>query len=418
MVKALRQAVVLGYDAVSPLGGEIEAQWARAIRGESGVGPLTRFPLREGFPVRIAGEVPEIDPAPYPFLSPRALAQWRSPLFKHGLLVAHRALQKSGVKISPSLAPRAAVTFGTAIGGLDALVAADRLLEAEGKMPLPFTNPNSCINMVGGKVSMLLGATGPIVAPIAACATGSASLITGALFLAQGMADVVLCGAVDFPLVEPIVAGFATMNGAYRPRKGRPDLPPGEASRPFSLQRRGFVISEGAAAIVLAAREFADAHGLPYRIVLAGWSLTADASHFVAPHPATVRRCMAEAIAAAGIAPSDIGAVNAHATSTQVGDAVEAGALRDVFPQGPPPVSANKSLIGHAMGASSAIEAVFAMEGMLRETALPTINHVPDPAIPLDCVAEGARRLGQEFVLKNAFGFGGYNACLVFQRRS
>ena len=407
--------VILGYDAVSPLGTDLDAQWDRAVAGDSGVASLTRFPLREGFPVRIAGQVAPIDPAPYPFLKPRELAHWTSPIFPHALLVVHRALKRAGLEVTPEVAPRVAVTFGSAIGGLDALIAADRTLVGTGKLPQPFMNPNSCINMVGGKVSILTGATGPIASIITACATGSASLILGAMFIAQGMADVAICGAVDFPLVEPIVAGFATMNGAYRPKEGEPPVPPEGASCPFSLSRRGFVVSEGAGCIVIASRQFAAAHGLTYRAELAGWAMSADACHVVAPNPVTVTRCMAESIRHAGITPAEIDAVNAHAASTKVGDQVEADALREIFGKKIPPASANKSQLGHAMGATSAIESILAMEGMFRGVLLPTINHRPDPAIALDCVAEGARRLDQEFVLKNAFGFGGCNACLVFR---
>jgi 3-oxoacyl-[acyl-carrier-protein] synthase II len=408
--------VILGYDFVSPLGTELETQWQRAVAGESGISRLTRFPLRDGFPVQIAGQVAEIDVAPYPFLRPRELAHWTSPIFKHALLVVMRALARVGIDITPEMAPRVAVTFSSAIGGLDALIDADRALTATGKLPQPFMNPNSCINMVGGKVAIATGATGPIVSSVTACATGSSSLILGAMFIAQGMADLAICGAVDFPLVEPIVAGFATMNGAYRPREGREPLPPQAASSPFSLSRRGFVVSEGAGCMILASREFAVAHGLACGIELAGWGMTADAHHVVAPNPVTVRRCIEETIRHAGIVPADIAAINAHAASTKIGDRVEADVLREVFGGKVPPVSAGKSQLGHAMGASSAIESILAMEGMRRGVLLPTINHRPDPEIVLDCVTEGARTLDQEFVLKNAFGFGGCNACLVFRR--
>ena len=408
--------VILGYDAVSPLGTDLDEQWKRAAAGESGVGELTRFPLRERFPVRIAGQVAEIDITPYPFLRPREMVHWTSPLFKYALLVVHRALKRAGLEITPDVAPRVAVTFSSAIGGLDALIEADRNLVASGKLPQPFMNPNSCINMVGGKVAIFTGATGPIVSSVTACATGSSSLILGAMFIAQGMADVAVCGAVDFPLIEPILAGFATMNGAYRPKEGETPLPPAEASCPFSLSRRGFVVSEGAGCIVIASRAFAVAHDLPFETELAGWAMTADAFHTVAPNPVTVHRCMVESIRHAGISPADIAAVNAHAASTKVGDQVEADVLREVFAGRIPPVSANKSQLGHAMGATSAIESILAMEGMRRGVLLPTINHRQDPAIELDCVAEGARDADQEFVLKNAFGFGGCNACLVFRR--
>lgn len=408
--------VILGYDAVSPLGTDLESQWRRAAAGESGIGALTRFPLGERFPVRIAGQVADFDARPYPFLVSRDMALWSSPIFRHALLVVHRALEKSGVEITPDLAPRTAVTFSSAIGGLDALIRADRLWVSGGKLPHPFTNPNSCVNMVGGKVSIMTGATGPITSTITACSTGSSSMIIGALLIETGMADVSICGAVDFPLVEPILGGFASMNGSYRPKEGQPDAPPESASRPFSLNRRGFVVAEGAGCIILASRAFAESRGLGAHIEMAGWSMTSDAHHFVAPNQETVRRCITESIADAGLEPGNIDAVNAHATSTRIGDKIESDALRDVFGSRVPPVSANKSQTGHAMGASSALEMILAMEGMRHETILPTINHAPDPEIAIDCVAEGARKLTQEFVLKNAFGFGGCNACIVLRR--
>ena len=411
-----KKAVILGYDAVSPLGTDLGHQWRRAVAGDCGIGKLTRFPLSADFPVRVAGEVADVDVRPYPFLQPREMAYWTSPIFKYALLVAHRALKKSGISITPDIAPRVAVTFSTAVGGLDAVLKADRLMVAEGKMPHPFTNPNSCMNMVGGKVSILTGATGPICSTVTACATGVASLIIGGMMLRGDMADVVIGGAVDFPLVEPIVAGFATMNGAYRPKEGHPEEPPEKTSRPFSIHRRGFVVSEGAGCIILATEEFAKAHGLTPRIEMAGWSMTSDAGHFVSPRLETVQRCIEETLTHAGLRPDDIDAINAHATSTKVGDKVEADALSHIFGKNVPPVSANKSQLGHAMGASSAIETILAMEGMIEETLLPTINYAPDPGMVMDCVAEGARKLSQEFVLKNAFGFGGCNSSLVLRR--
>ncbi|SHH64236.1 beta-ketoacyl-[acyl-carrier-protein] synthase family protein [Desulfofustis glycolicus] len=412
----LRDVVVVGYDAISPLGEHLDEQWRKAAAGQSGIGSLTRFALPDGFPVRIAGQVPDIGTADYPFLSARHQAAWSSPVFKYALLTVTRALERSGLTITPEIAPRVAVTFGSAVGGLDAVVTADRRLQAENKLPHPYANPNSCINMVGGKVAIETGAQGPITAPITACATGLSSILIAALLLAQGRADVAICGAVDFALVEPIVAGFYTMNGIYIPKPGREDEPPQAASRPFSADRRGFVLSEGAAAIIVTTREFADAHGLKHVTELAGWGMTSDAHHFVAPYFPTVHQCMLEAIGDARLSPAAIDAVNAHATSTKVGDQVEYDALKAVFPDGLPPVSANKSLIGHAMGASSAIETVFTLHGMEQSLLLPTINYQPDPTIEIDCVAEGCRRLEQEYVLKNSFGFGGCNACAIFRR--
>jgi 3-oxoacyl-[acyl-carrier-protein] synthase II len=411
-----KDAVIIGYDAISPLGNDLDMQWQQALAGKSGIGALTRFRLPENFPVHIAGQVADIDNEDYPFLSARHQAAWSSPVFKYSMLSVARALKRSGIEISPEIALRTAVTYSSAIGGLDAVLSADRRLQAENKLPLPYVNPNSCINMVGGKIAMLTGAQGPITSTITACATGLTSMIVGAMFLAQNRADVVICGAVDFALVEPIVAGFFTMNGVYNPIKGRENDPPEIASRPFSADRRGFVISEGAGAVILATREFAEAHGLRYKTELAGWGMTSDAHHFVAPYFETIRKCMLDAITDASIAPGDIAVINAHAASTRVGDKVEHEALKAIFGDALPPVSANKSLIGHAMGASSVIESIFALQGMVASIVPPTINYTPDPEIEIDCVAEGKRCLEQEFVLKNSFGFGGCNACAVFKK--
>ncbi len=411
-----KDAVIVGYDAISPLGSNLEKQWRLALEGKSGIGPLTRFPLPDNFPVHIAGQVPDIDDEAYPFLSARHQAAWSSPVFKYSMLSVARALERSGIEISPEIAPRTAVTYSSAIGGLDAVLNADRKLQAENKLPLPYANPNSCINMVGGKIAIQTGAQGPITSTITACATGLTSMIIGAMFLAQNRADVVICGAVDFALVEPIVAGFYTMNGVYNPQKGRENDRPEVASRPFSADRRGFVISEGAGAVILATREFAKAHGIAYRTELAGWGMTSDAHHFVAPYLDTIKKCMLDAISDASLGPGDIAAINGHAASTRVGDKVEYDALQAIFGAALPPVSANKSLIGHAMGASSVIETVFALQGMQENILPPTINYQPDPEIKIDCVAEGKRPLEQEFILKNSFGFGGCNACAVFKK--
>lgn len=413
---ASHKNVIVGYDAVSPLGTDLAAQWDRALKGESGVGKLTRFSPSYDYPVHIAGQVAEIDTEPYPFLSPRSLALWPSPVFKYALLVVHRALLKSGIEITPQLSPRVAVTFSSAVGGQDSVLRADRRMIAENKLPPPYANPNACINMVGGKVSILTKATGPIASTITACATGVTSIIIGSMFLEQGRADVALCGAVDFALVEPILAGFATMGGAYGSTPGKDMEPANRASRPFSVDRRGFVVSEGAGCVIITTREFADAHGLGYNFEIAGWGMTSDAHHFVAPHLKTVARCIAECLDHCGVSARDIDSINAHAASTKTGDRIEYQALQAVFGDKLPPVSANKSLIGHAMGASSAIESIFALEGMRNSVVLPTINYTPDPELPLDCVPEGARQLQQEHVLKNSFGFGGCNSCIVFRQ--
>jgi 3-oxoacyl-[acyl-carrier-protein] synthase II len=410
--------VILGYDAVTALGSDMESGWQKALAGRSGIAPLTRFLIDEEFPVRIAGQAPDIDELDYPFLTARHKASWTSPVFRYSMLTVARALERSGLEITKELAPRVAVTYSSAIGGIDAILSSDRRMQAENKLPLPYANPNSCINMIGGKIAIQTGAQGPIVTPVTACATGLSSMIAGAMFLAEGRADVAICGAVDFALVEPIVAGFYTMNGVYNPKEGQEGEDPQLASRPFSKNRRGFVISEGAGAVILATPEFAKNHKLSYQTELAGWGMTSDAHHFVAPYFETIKRCMENAMADANITPADIAAVNAHAASTRVGDKVEFDALKAVFGKKMPPVAANKSLIGHAMGASSVIESIFSFQGMRDGVLAPTINYQPDPEIEIDCVANEKRKLNQEFVLKNSFGFGGCNSCAVFRQMS
>ncbi len=408
--------VILGYDAVTALGSDMESGWQKALAGTSGIAPLTRFLIDDEFPVRIAGQAPDIDELDYPFLTARHKASWTSPVFRYSMLTVARALERSGLEITKDIAPRVAVTYSSAIGGIDAILSSDRRMQAENKLPRPYANPNSCINMIGGKIAIQTGAQGPIVTPVTACATGLTSMITGAMFLASGRADVAICGAVDFALVEPIVAGFYTMNGVYNPKEGQEDEAPQLASRPFSSNRRGFVISEGAGAVILATPEFAKSHGLSYQTELAGWGMTSDAHHFVAPYFKTIKRCMEDAMADANVTPANIATVNAHAASTRVGDKVEFDALQAVFGRQLPPVAANKSLIGHAMGASSVIESIFSFQGMRDGVLPPTINYKPDPEIEIDCVANEKRKLDQEFVLKNSFGFGGCNSCAVFKR--
>ena len=409
--------VILGYEAITCLGGTAEQTWNRAVEGGSGLGPLTRFPLRERFPVSVAGEVHGVDLQAEPIFTPKELKNWASPVIPYGMLAVQRALAHAGIEIDAELAPRTATTFSSAVGGLDQFIAADRELVGAGKLPRPFVNPNACLNMVTGKVSILTGATGPVMSPVGACATGSLSLAYGAMLLERGLCDVVLCGAVDFSLVEVIVAGFATMGGCFKP-KGDADRAaddPAKASRPFSADRRGFVVSEGSAALVLASREFADAHGLAPHAELVGIGMTSDAHHFVAPHGPTVTAAMRQAVRSAGLQPEDIGAINAHAASTKAGDATEVEALRDLFGERVPVVTANKSQLGHAMGAASAIEAVLCIMGLQRGVVLPTINYQPDPDCALPDLASETRALPHEHVLSNAFGFGGCNCCLVLR---
>ena len=413
-----KDIVICGYDMVTPLGDELGAQWDAFAAARSGVDWITRFELTEEYPVRVAGQVPAVDFSRFSFWNERDAANWFSPVIFHSMLVAQRALSHAGLAIGDGNAARVAVTFSSAIGGLDAMIGAETKLR-EGLTPHPFTNPNGCLNLVAGKVSILTGAKGPIFSPVAACATGSASVACAAMLLETGRADAVIAGACDFPVLRSLVASFASMNGAFSSRKpdDRAFEDPTKVSRPFSMDRKGFVVSEGAAALVVTTRGYADACGLPIRAAVEGFGMTSDARHYVAPNFPTIVACIEQALAAAAVEPSEISAVNAHAASTGVGDATEVKPLRAVFGEGfRQPISANKSQIGHTMGASSAIELILAIEGMRRGVLLPTINHLPDPELAADVVPDEARAFPHDRVLSNSFGFGGCNVCLVVRR--
>jgi 3-oxoacyl-[acyl-carrier-protein] synthase II len=413
--RSAKDIVIVGYDMVTPLGAELGAQWEAFAAGRSGVGLVTRFEHGDDFPVRVAGQVPEVDFSKRAFWNERDAANWFSPVIFHSMLVAERALEHAHLAIDGANADRVAVTFSSAIGGLDAMIEAEAKVQA-GLTPHPFTNPNGCLNLVAGKVSILTGARGPIFSPVAACATGSASVATAAMLLESGRADVVIAGACDFPVIRSLVASFASMNGAFQSRKpdDRAFGDPTRVSRPFSRDRKGFVVSEGAAALIVTTRAHSDRLGLEVRAVVEGMGMTSDANHYVAPHLPTVVSCMRAALEDAALTPDHIDAVNAHAASTSIGDATEVKAIDEVFgARRRIPVSANKSQIGHTMGASSAVELILAIEGMRHGVLLPTINYEPDPKVAVDAVGEGARAMEHRHVLSNSFGFGGCNVCMV-----
>ncbi len=413
--------VIAGYDMVTPLGTDLESCWEALEAGGSGVDWVSRYKVQDNDQVRVAGEVPTIDFSRFDFYSERDEANWFSPVIFHSMLVAQRALAHAGLEINQDNAGRIGTTFSSAIGGLDAMILAEEKVRA-GKTPHPFTNPNGCLNLVGGKVSILTGARGPIFSPVAACATGAASVASAAMLLRGGQADAVIAGACDFPVIRSLLASFASMNGAFKSFKtGDRGLEnPAVVSRPFSKDRKGFVVSEGAAALIVTTRGYAEKNELAVHGVVEGMGMTSDAKHYVAPNLPTIVTCIREAIRNAGVLNGDIDAVNAHAASTNVGDAVEIKALKEVFGDDHSlPVTANKSQIGHTMGASSGIEIILALEGMKHGVLLPTINYEPDTKLPtIDPVAEGARPFDHYRVLTNSFGFGGCNVCLVLGRSS
>ncbi len=413
-----RRVYVIGYGAATALGKTFDKTWERAVRGEAGFRRLTRCQTNSR--ANIVGEIPEWDPMLLDFMDRKETYNWNALYVSLTMAVCKEALENAGLKIDRQIAPRTACLIGSALNGTDAFrVAMDNFVNRGPLKVSPYLLPNLCANLPAGKAGMLLGFTGPIFSPQGACASGNHAIGIGSRMIRDGDCDFVLAGGVDTCLVPEIIQGFANMLATISvgPRD-RAYQDPTQASRPFSVDRKGIVLAEGAGVVVLAAEEMLTAYGLSPRAEVLGVGWTSDAYHFTLPNPETIVRAMHEAIDDAGLAAGDIQYVNAHGTSTTKGDASEIKCLRTVFGSRLRgiPVSSNKSQIGHTLGASAAIEAALGIEAMRRELILPTVNHIPDPEFSdVDVVPNEARRHRYEFFLSNAFGFGGTNCCIVFK---
>ena len=413
-----RRVFVIGYGAATPLGRTFAETWERAVRGEAGFRKVTRCQVESVCDV--VGEIPDWDPLALDFVDAKEVYNWNAAFVILTMAVCREALVHANLTMNGETGPRTACLIGSAINGADAF--RTEMLHFQEKGPLkisPFLLPNLCANLPSGKAGMLLGFTGPVFSPQGACASGNHAIGIGARMIRDGDCDFVLAGGVDTPILPEIIHGFTNMNATVKVLKGdRAYADPSQASRPFSVDRRGFVLSEGAGVIVLAAEEMLARHGLRARAEVMGVGWTSDAYHFTKPNPQTIIRGIREAIDDAGLAAGDIQYINAHGTSTPKGDLVEVDCLREVFGKGLEniPFSSNKSQIGHTLGAAAAIEDALTIEGMQRGIILPTINHRPDPLFAdIDCVPNEARSRRYEIALSNAFGFGGTNCCIVFR---
>ncbi len=413
-----RRVFVVGYDVATCLGSDFAATWQGASTGRAGFRRLTRCATDSR--ANVVGEIPDWDPAGLPFVDRKEASLWDAAYVFLTMEVCRRALVHSGLEVTPEIGPRMGCLIGSALNGTDAYrIAMDNYVNRGPLKVSPYLLPNVCANLPAGKAGMLLGFTGPIFSPQGACASGNHAIAIGARMIRDGDCDFVLAGGVETCLVPEIIQGFANMLATIKVGpKDRACDDPAQASRPFSLDRKGFVLAEGCGVLVLAAEDMVAGMGLEARAEIMGIGWNSDAHHFTRPNRETVTRAMRDAIEDAGISPADIGAVNAHGTSTRTGDSTEAECLRSVFGKflDKIPVSANKSQVGHSLGASAAIEAALAIEAMRKGIVLPTVNHLPDPDFAdLDLVPDQARRHAHEFVLSNSFGFGGTNCCLVIK---
>jgi 3-oxoacyl-[acyl-carrier-protein] synthase II len=414
-----RRVFVIGYEAITPLGKSFSATWREAVQGKAGFRRVSRCQVDTLS--SLVGEIPDWDPLELDFVDRREASNWNADYVHLTMAACRGALEDSGLVMDGDTGPRTACLIGSALNGTDAFrIAMDNYLRQGPFRVSPYLLPNLCANLPSGKASMLLGMTGPIYSPQGACASGNHAIGAGARMIRDGDCDFVLAGGVDACLMPEIIHGFSNMNATLKVEEGdRAHEDPSQASRPFSVDRKGMILSEGCGVVVLASEDAITAHGLTPRAEVRGVGWTADAFHFTLPNFQTIVRAMNMAIEDADLASEDIQYVNAHGTSTGKGDRTEIECLRAVFGShlGRIPVSSNKSQIGHTLGASAAIEAALGIEGMRRQTVLPTINHIPDPELAdVDVVPHEARHLDFNFLLSNAFGFGGTNCCIVFQR--
>lgn len=407
-----RRVVITGLGAVTPLGNSVAETWEGVCRGDSGIGPLTKFDCT-GFETRIAGELKRFDPLPY--VNKKELRRLDDFII-YTLAASEMAVADAGLVISGDEAEQAGVIIGTAIGGLNTLEEEKTVLLQGIRRMSPFTVPSVLANLAAGHVSIRFGAKGPINCTVTACASGTCAIGDAFRMIAWGYADAMIAGGTDAAVTPLCVAGFNAMK-AISTRNDEPQ----KASRPFDRDRDGFVIGEGCGVVILESLARAQARGAKIYGELVGYGLTSDAFHMVAPPPGHegAARCMRAALKDAGMDGDQIDYINAHGTSTPLNDTYETEAIKAVF--GPHArklaVSSTKSMTGHLLGAAGGIEAIFCLKAIGEGMLPPTINlDNPDPDCDLDYVPRQARKQAIRTALSNTFGFGGVNAVLIFKK--
>jgi len=408
-----RRVVITGMGAMTPLALTLEETWEGLLAGRSGVGPITQFDASE-LPVRIAGELKGFDPRQY---IERTEARRMSRCSQVAVATAQEALADAGLEVPVNDEERVGVLIGSAVGGFErAVEGVDRFREKGVSRLNPFMAMSSLVNMASHHVSCLAGAKGPISSLVAACATGTQAVGEGAEFVRRGAADVMICGGFEALIQIAIIAAFCVMRGLAT----RNDAPE-KASRPFDVDRDGFVYSEGGAVLILESLEHAQARGASIHAEFLGHASSSDAFHIAQPDPEGkgAIRAMKWALEDAGLTPEDVDYINAHGSSTPINDRVETLAIKQLFGERAYeiPINSTKSMLGHAMGGSGAIEASVCALTIERGIIHPTINlENPDPECDLDYVPEGAREADVRVALSNSFGLGGQNACVVLGR--
>ncbi|HVG79261.1 MAG TPA: beta-ketoacyl-ACP synthase II [Patescibacteria group bacterium] len=408
-----RRVVITGVGALTPVGNTAEEFWASLQQGRSGIGPITKFDAA-GYPTRIAGEIRNFDEAKY---VDKKESRRLDPYLKYAIATSAMAVEDAALDPAKVDATRFGVLIGSGIGGITTLIEGEDVRKTKGfDRVSPFVIPMLIVNMAPGLVSMRFGAKGPNTSIVTACASGNHAIGDAARLIERGDADVMIAGGAEAIIVPLTIAGFCSMK-AMSTRNEEPE----KASRPFDAARDGFVCGEGAGIVILEALEHAVRRDARIYAEVVGYGMTADAHHMTAPDPEGdgATRAMQLALNDAGIAPSAIGYINAHGTSTPYNDKFETIAIKRVFGDDARrlAVSSTKSMTGHLLGAAGGIEAVATVLALHHGLLPPTINYeTPDPECDLDYVPNQARKVDVEYAMSNAFGFGGTNATLAFRK--
>lgn len=406
-----RRVVVTGLGVVSPVGIGVQSAWANIVAGKSGITKITKFDA-SNFSSQIAGEVKDFDVSQY---LPAKEARRMDTFIQYGLAAAIEAVKDSGIEATEENAERIGVSIGSGIGGLGLIEETNDTYDEGGPRKVsPFFIPGTIINMISGNLSIMFGFKGPNVSIVTACTTGTHSIGDAARMIEYGDADVMVAGGAEAAITELSVAGFASA----RALSSRND-DPATASRPWDKDRDGFVIGEGAGVMVLEEYESAKKRGAKIYAELIGYGMSADAYHMTAPNMDGPRRSMRNALNNAGVNPDQVQFVNAHGTSTPLGDANETNAIKAAFSDHAKNIVVNstKSMTGHLLGGAGGLESVFTVLSIYNQISPPTINIFnQDPECDLDFCANTARDMKIDVALKNNFGFGGTNGSLVFRK--
>jgi len=406
-----RRVVVTGLGVVSPVGIGVKAAWDNIIAGRSGIAQITKFDA-SAFTTTIAGEVKDFNVEDF---IPAKDARRMDTFIQYGLAAAIEAVKDSGIVATEENAERIGVSIGSGIGGMQNIEDTDILYQASGPRKIsPFFIPGTIINMISGNLSIMFGFKGPNVAIVTACTTGTHSIGDASRMIEYGDADVMIAGGAEAAITRLSVGGFASSR-ALSTRNDDPTT----ASRPWDKDRDGFVIGEGAGVMVLEEYEHAKKRGAKIYAELSGYGMSADAYHMTAPNMDGPRRSMRNAMQNAGINVDAVEFINAHGTSTPLGDSNETNAIKAAFGDHASKlvVNSTKSMTGHLLGGAGGLESVFTVLSIYNQVSPPTINIFnQDPECDLDFCANTARDMKIEYALKNNFGFGGTNGSLVFKK--